>query len=332
MQTSSPLSPTCVSSKSTGCSLFFIIIIYFAARDVGKEHASVSFVRLSLPPCSVPPGTSTALLAQGQWSWRHTGSALGTPGSSLTSTGTVWLHSLAARELGMVPAGSQASPCTQPCHDHPLFCMPRFRNERGMEGQAAAHGDRQGCSSVAQPPCAHMLLAVQRLFSCFPAPWAGSAPAQGVFVSVSTPASATIARDGFKAPSWGPGRSAWARAQDRHSKPRTTRHEFIPDTRRANTLQALPSAVALRSGATCPLRPCFLSTGEPSWGAAGCAPPPSTRTKQGTWTEWGAPGLHHEPVPCRSELGPDSTATHLCSKLGGATGQISPSLRSQLLR
>lgn len=82
----------------------------------------------------------------------------------------------------------------------------------------------------------------------------------------------------------------------------------------------------------CPLRPCFLSTGEPSWGAAGCAPPPSTRTKQGTWTDRGAPGLHHQPVPCRSGLGPDRTATHLCSKLGGATGQISPSLHSRLLR
>lgn len=47
-----------------------------------------------------------------------------------------------------------------------------------MEGQAAAHGDRQGCSSVAQPPCAHILLAVQRLFSCFPCSmgWVSASP------------------------------------------------------------------------------------------------------------------------------------------------------------
>lgn len=117
---------------------------------------------------------------------------------------------------------------------------------------------------MAQPPCAHILLAVQRLFSCFPAPWAGSAPAQRVFVSVSTPArAAAIARDGFKASSWGPGRSAWARAQDRHSKPRTTRHKFIPDTRRANTLQALPSASLLPQHWRAILGGCWLRSTTP---------------------------------------------------------------------
>lgn len=160
------------------------------------------------------------------------------------------------------------------------------------------------------------------------APWAGSAPAQGFFFQYPHRPVPQLQGMVSKHPRGGPAVLPGQGHRTDTASPGRARHEFIPDTRRANTLQALPSAVALRSGATCPLRPCFLSTGEPSWGAAGCAPPPSTRTKQGTWTDRGAPGLHHEPVPCRSELGPDSTATHLCSKLGGPTGQISPSLRS----
>lgn len=169
--------------------------------------------------------------------WGH----LGPPSPAPARSGcTVWQP----ESWGWCQRGARRPPAPSPAMTIPCFVCPGSE----MRGEWKVRQLPTGTGRDAARWLSHPVhTSCSQCRGCSPAslaPWAGSAPAQGVFVSVSTPASATIARDGFKASSWGPGRSAWARAQDRHSKPRTCKARVHP----RHTKSKHPASTALGGG------------------------------------------------------------------------------------